>query len=175
MFLDYYGILEIPPTATIEEIKSAFKRQALRWHPDKNRGTDTTKLMQKINEAYLILKDVEARQRYDIEYRRFNEYKKQHTKHREERKEDKNETTYEQNVYPEYNVADEILFKWMTNAQRQAFDLVKISLEELFGMTSAGLKEAGKEVVGFLKFQIGCLVLLGLLLLIASIVKFSCN
>ena len=171
MFLDYYGILQIPPTATIEEVKVAFKKQAIIWHPDKNPGTDTTKRMQEINEAYLILKDVEARQRYDIEYRRFNEFKKRHTKRREERKEEKGENNSEQRGYPEYNVADEILFKWMTNAQRQAFDLAKVSFEELFGMTSAGLKEAGKEVVGLLKFQLGCLAILGLLFLLSTLMK----
>jgi curved DNA-binding protein CbpA len=171
MFLDYYGILQIPSTATTDEIKAAFKKQAIRWHPDKNRGTDTTKQMQEINEAYIILKDFEARQRYDIEYRRFNEYKKKYTKHREERKNEKNKTNSEQRVYSDYNVADEILFKWMTNAQQQAFDLAKISLDELFGMTSAGLKEVGKEAVGFVKFQLGCLAIFGLLILLSALVK----
>ena len=62
MFIDYYEVLEIKSTASIEEVKAAFKMQALKWHPDRNLGVDTTLRMQLINEAYLILKDVEARQ-----------------------------------------------------------------------------------------------------------------
>ena len=34
---DCYRILDIPESATEEEIKKAFRKQALRWHPDKNR------------------------------------------------------------------------------------------------------------------------------------------
>ncbi|MBX2893552.1 MAG: DnaJ domain-containing protein [Saprospiraceae bacterium] len=51
MFKDYYAILEIGNDATSEEIKSAFKKQALNWHPDRNPGVDTTSKMQVINEA----------------------------------------------------------------------------------------------------------------------------
>ena len=68
MFVDYYAILEIEASASAEEVKSAFKKQALKWHPDRNSNIDTTKRMQQINEAYLILKDSEARTRYDVEY-----------------------------------------------------------------------------------------------------------
>ena len=61
MFIDYYELLEIDSSASPVDIKSAFKKQALKWHPDKNPGIDTTEMMQRINEAYLILKDEEAR------------------------------------------------------------------------------------------------------------------
>ena len=68
MFIDYYAILNVGFDADPAEIKTAFKNQALKWHPDKNPGVDTTQRMQLINEAYLILKDFDARQRYNIEY-----------------------------------------------------------------------------------------------------------
>ena len=62
MFKDYYAILEIDVTASEEDIKAAFKKQALKWHPDRNIGKDTTSIMQDINEAKLILLDFEARE-----------------------------------------------------------------------------------------------------------------
>jgi len=72
MFIDYYELFEIEQDASIAEIKSAFRKKAIFWHPDRNASKDTTQKMQLINEAYLILNDLEARKRYDIEYIRFS-------------------------------------------------------------------------------------------------------
>ncbi len=71
MFKDYYSILGISYPSTSEEIKSAFRKQAIRWHPDHNLGTDTTSKMQDIVEAYSILKDEKSKHLYDYEYERF--------------------------------------------------------------------------------------------------------
>lgn len=72
-FKDYYSILEIGMKATQADIKAAFKRQAMKWHPDCNPRLDTTSKMQDINEAKHILLDGNARERYDIEYIRYKE------------------------------------------------------------------------------------------------------
>ena len=74
MFKDYYAILELSQNADLNQIKAAFKKQALKWHPDRNIGVDTTSIMQTIVEAHLILKDQEARIKYDEEYRKFNNW-----------------------------------------------------------------------------------------------------
>jgi DnaJ-class molecular chaperone len=68
---DYYGILEIPFHSTPEEIKTAYRRLAVKWHPDKNLSVDTTYQMVEINEAYQILSDEYKRQLYDQEYRKY--------------------------------------------------------------------------------------------------------
>ena len=49
MFYDYYSILEINHTATLEDIRKAYIKQAHKWHPDKNPGKDTAKQMQEIS------------------------------------------------------------------------------------------------------------------------------
>jgi DnaJ family protein C protein 7 len=67
---DYYKILEIEKTAGDDEIKKAYKKQALKWHPDKNGGDEETRLaaevkFKDINEAYSVLSDPKKKQRYD--------------------------------------------------------------------------------------------------------------
>ena len=65
---EYYEILEISPKATSEEIKKAYRRQSLRWHPDRNqnRKEEATKRFQNISEAYQILSKPEKRKIYDM-------------------------------------------------------------------------------------------------------------
>ena len=86
MFVDYYAILEISFDATQLEIKAAYKKQALKWHPDRNIGLDTTLRMQQINEAHLILKDAEGRERYDKEYKRYKEHQRQTYNYQQQQK-----------------------------------------------------------------------------------------
>ncbi len=62
---DYYEVLELPRTANEEEIKKAFRRLALKYHPDRNREADAAERFKEINEAYQILNDQETRARYD--------------------------------------------------------------------------------------------------------------
>lgn len=61
----YYELLEVERTATKEEIYKAYKRAALKWHPDKNKDEDTTQRFQDINEAHTVLSDPNERAWYD--------------------------------------------------------------------------------------------------------------
>ena len=60
---DYYELLGISKSASDDEIKKAFRKQAVKYHPDKEGGDEAK--FKEINEAYEVLKDKQKRQRYD--------------------------------------------------------------------------------------------------------------
>ena len=65
-YKDYYKMLGVPQTATTEEIKSAFRKLALKYHPDKNKGDrDALNKFTDINDAHEVLSDPEKRKKYD--------------------------------------------------------------------------------------------------------------
>ena len=63
---DYYEVLEVPKTATADEIKKAYRKQAIKYHPDKNPGDKVAEeKFKEAAEAYEVLSDPQKRQRYD--------------------------------------------------------------------------------------------------------------
>ncbi len=63
---DYYEVLGVHRDATDQEIKQAFRRLAIKYHPDKNQGDqDAEERFKELNEAYQVLSQPEVRTRYD--------------------------------------------------------------------------------------------------------------
>ena len=60
---DYYEVLGVNKNASDDEIKKAYRRAAVKYHPDKEGGSEEK--FKEINEAYEVLKDGQKRQRYD--------------------------------------------------------------------------------------------------------------
>jgi curved DNA-binding protein len=63
---DYYEILGVPRNATLEEIKSAYRKLAMKYHPDRNPGDKEAEAkFREVQEAYEVLSDEKKRAQYD--------------------------------------------------------------------------------------------------------------
>lgn len=60
-----YDKLQIPQTSSADDIKKAYRKLSLKYHPDKNRDTDSVQKFHEISEAYEVLSDPIKKQQYD--------------------------------------------------------------------------------------------------------------
>ena len=58
---DYYNVLGVQKTVSEKELKKAYRKQSLKWHPDKNQSAEAKGKFQEISEAYAVLSDKEKR------------------------------------------------------------------------------------------------------------------
>ena len=63
---DYYEVLGLQKGASEEEIKKAFRKMAMKYHPDKNPGNkEAEEKFKEVNEAYSVLSDPDKKSKYD--------------------------------------------------------------------------------------------------------------
>lgn len=174
MFKDYYKILEISPDEDFAAVKAAYRKQALKWHPDKHPNMDVKSIMQDINEAYAILKDSQKRARYDEEYKFFRE--SQYSNSNPKDTQSSSEQSYKQNYsnqnhnkeywheyHYEYDVKNEELKEDIRSAREYASKLVDEFFSELkrnSKLAVEGAWEGAKDYIYSLIF----LIILGLII-----------
>ena len=62
---DYYEVLDVPRTASQDQIKDAYRKLAMQYHPDRNKAPGAEERFKEISEAYAVLSDDQKRQQYD--------------------------------------------------------------------------------------------------------------
>lgn len=150
MFPDYYKILEIARNASKEEIKKAYRKLALEFHPDINKSSDAHEKFIEINEAYLLLYDNEARVKYDVEYNdHFSKYKKP------------TKWDYENFNNNESKFSDVDLNDWSTKAKKQGTEYAHMSYNDFSKMVLGFVKETGFQFGNTLLIFLGLILTMG--------------
>lgn len=156
---NYYEILGISSTATKDEIKKAYRKLALQYHPDKNKSSDAHERFIEINEAYLILYDDEARAKYDREFKAYRQ--KEPTTEKEKQTDTKKET---ENAFEDFDLND-----WSKKAKNQAEEYSQMSYETFYNLVMGIVKETGFQFGNVLIYMIaGVLILSGIGCLLRS-------
>lgn len=62
---DYYEVLGVDKKASVEDIKTAYRKLAMQYHPDRNKSPDAEEKFKEISESYAVLSDISKRQQYD--------------------------------------------------------------------------------------------------------------
>ena len=64
---NYYNVLNVPETATLEDIKKSYRKLSLKWHPDRNPGdSEAEETFKRINAAYETLGNLDSKNTYDM-------------------------------------------------------------------------------------------------------------
>ena len=62
---DYYEVLGVPKDSSEKDLKGAYRKLAMKYHPDRSEEPDAEEKFKELSEAYAVLSDPEKRQKYD--------------------------------------------------------------------------------------------------------------
>jgi curved DNA-binding protein CbpA len=150
MIPDHYQTLGISITASKSEIQKAFRKRALKLHPDKNDNLDAKEKFIEINEAYLLLSDTEAREKYNKAYRAY-----------EKGSLHKHDMNYTYSSKEEPKFEDEELNKWTKNARRQAEAFSSMNFPDFSKIILGMVKETGFQLGNSLLIMLGAFLSMG--------------
>lgn len=107
---------------------------SLKWHPDKNKQEDASKMMVLINEAYFILKDADKKSRYDIEYLRFRgaENKSEEHKRGESYNYDFSDTRVKEDIKEAHQYAKDLVAEFLNSLKQTTKDAAAGAWEKMF-------------------------------------------
>ncbi len=153
MFPNYYKRLGLNKIASKEDIKKAFRQLALQYHPDRNKSPDAEQIFIEVNEAYLILYDVDARQKYDKEYE--YHFKEEHVS--------QEGPSYQQEAAQNNSSVfdDSELNNWAKNAREQGNEYAKMTFDEFSKMVIGFVKETGFHIGNTLLVYVGIFLTMG--------------
>ena len=143
MFKDYYKILEISSDADYDTIKDAYRKQALKWHPDKHPNMDVKSIMQDINEAYRILSNSGTKRKYDRQW--YRNVGKNKSKNVYEKR-----GNFWHEYYYEYDVKNEDLKEDIRSAREYATKLVDEFFSELKRNSKLAAEGAWEGAKGYI-------------------------
>lgn len=126
---------------------------ALQYHPDRNKSPDATQRFIEVNEAYLILYDDEARQKYDKEYE--NHFREEFVSYEEPNY----QYDHNQNNSSVFNDPD--LNNWSKNARDQGNEYAKMTFDEFSKMVIGFVKETGFHIGNTLLVYLGIFLTMG--------------
>lgn len=140
---DFYKILEISSTSNIAEIKKAYRKLALKYHPDKNYGdTSFSKNFNDINEAYDILSNPITKQDYDFKFKQTFEQQSSNSQ--------------KQAQSSSNNEVEQLIFNWIVEEFKKQFSttphlmLDKLALTRIKGFASSAYKTLEKETIAII-------------------------
>ena len=144
-FKDYYKILEIGFPSNGDEIKTAYRRISLKWHPDKNPGIDTSNLMIDINEEYYILNNPDKKNRYDCEYIKYINFLGANNQ-KAENKDYTNPESYNpydlnvrQDIKDAHDKATELVNEFLNSLKKASKDAAKGAWDNMFPYIIVGI------------------------------------